>query len=95
MERWWVDRRETLVTHSDTGESHYMICMSFFLRLSDMPITQRYPLSADERALAIFMPAWEEKSQGKWTYMHATGMQAHAEVVKRRYSNSFACFSRL
>lgn len=29
--RWWADGRETLVSHYDRGESHYMIRMAFFL----------------------------------------------------------------
>lgn len=47
MDGWidgrWVDRQETLVTHYDREESHYMIWMAFFLRVSDMPITRLNP----------------------------------------------------
>lgn len=58
MDGWkdgrWVDRQETLVTHYDRGESHYMIRMAFFLRVPDMSITQLNPLSDGEGPLLTF-----------------------------------------
>lgn len=47
MDRWWVDRRETLVLHYDRRESHDTICLAFFLRVPDMPIVQLNPLRND------------------------------------------------
>lgn len=75
MRGWWVDRQETLVTHYDRGESHYMSRVAFFLRAPDMPITQLNPLSDDERPLVTFTSTCgEKKSQGKQTSRHAAGM---------------------
>ncbi len=59
MRGWWVDRQETLVTHYDRGESHYMIRVAFFLRAPDMPITRLNPLSDDEGPLHVNV--WGEK----------------------------------
>lgn len=44
MDRWWVDRQETLVLHYDRRESHDTICLAF---LPDMPIMQLNPLRDD------------------------------------------------
>lgn len=63
MDGWkdgrWEDRQETLVTHYERGESHYMIRMAFYLRVSDMPIMQLNPLSDDEGPLVTFTSTCE------------------------------------
>lgn len=75
MRGWWVDRQETLVTHYDRGESHYMIRKAFFLKAPDMPITQLNPLSNDEGPLVTFTPTCEEKNPwGKQSNRHAAGV---------------------
>ena len=66
-----MDGQETLVTHYNRRESHYMIRMAFFfffffffLRASDMPITRLNPLSDDERPLVTFTSTCEKRNPG-------------------------------
>lgn len=56
-----ADRQETLVTHYDGGESHYLIRMAFFPGAPDMPIIQLNPLSDEEGPLVTFTSSCEVK----------------------------------